>query len=160
MKRILSRSGVLLGFICLLLSHRMLGEGTLAVIVNPANKLDGVTTKELQRYFKAEKTKTPEGLRLVIVMQDVGRPERNAALKNIYKMNEAQYTNFFVEATFTGSVTAAPKSVASGAAVKRFIAATPGGIGYVLSSDIDKSVKSLKVDDKNPEDSDYPLKAE
>ncbi len=129
----------------------------LAIIVNPSNKMDGTTAKELQRYFKAEKSKTPEGLKLIIVMQEAGRPERDAALKNIYKMNEAQYTNYFVEATFTGAVANAPKSL-SNVALKKFVATTPGAIGYVRSTDVDESVKVLKIDGKSIDEPDYLLR--
>jgi hypothetical protein len=131
----------------------------LAIIVHPANKLENVTFNELQRYFKVEKSKTPDGLKLVVLMQDVGRPERDAALKGIYKMTDAQYTSFFVEATFTGAVTSAPKSFPSAAAIKKFVSVTPGAIGYVRGSDLDDTIKVIKVDGKAPGDADYQPKA-
>ena len=136
------------------------GKGEdLAIIVNSANKLENVTLNDLQRYFKVEKSKTPDGLKLVVLMQDTGRPEREAALKNIYKMTEAQYTTFFVEATFTGAVASAPKSFPSAAAVKKYVAATPGAISYVLDSDLDDTIKAVKVDGKSPGDPGYQPKA-
>jgi ABC-type phosphate transport system substrate-binding protein len=91
-------------------------------------------------------------------MQDVGRPERDAALAGIYKMGEAEYGDYFVGQTFTGAVKSAPKSWPSAAAVKEYVAATPGAIGYVRASDADDSVKVLKVDGKAPGDADYSLK--
>ena len=130
----------------------------LAIIVNKASKLDDVSSGDLQRYFKAEKNKTPDGTKLIIVMQDVGRPERDAALKGIYKMGESEYANFFVEATFTGAVTAAPKAYPSAAVVKKFVADNPGAIAYVRGSEADDTVKVLKVDGKSPGDADYKLK--
>jgi len=130
----------------------------LAIIVNKTNSLDSISSADLAKYFKAEKSKAPDGKKLVIVMQDVGRPERAAALKDIYKMSETEYNDYFVEATFTGAVAAAPKALPSGAAVKSFVAETPGGIGYVVSGDADASVKVLKIDGKAPGDADYKLK--
>ena len=130
----------------------------LAIVVNKASKLDDISSADLQKYFKADKTKTPDGAKVVIVMQDAGRPERDGALKLIYKMSEREYTDFFVEATFTGAVSAAPKSFPSAAAVKQFAADTPGAIGYVRGSEADDTVKVLKVDGKAPGDADYKLK--
>ena len=130
----------------------------LAIIVNKACSLDNVTTAEVQKYFKADKSKTPDGTKIVIVMQDVGNPDRDAALRAIYKMSEAEYNDFFVGQTFTGAVAAAPKALPSSAAVKQFVAATPGAISYVRASDADDSVKILKVDGKSPGDADYGLK--
>lgn len=130
----------------------------LAIVVNKACGLDHVTSAELAKYFKAEKTKAPDGTRLVLVVQDAGRPERDVALKKIYKMSESEYSDYFVEATFTGAVAAAPKSLPSSAAVKQFVAATAGGLGYIAASEADDSVKVLTVDGHAPGDADYPLK--
>jgi len=132
--------------------------GDLAIVVNKACKLDDVSSSDLAKYFKADKSKAPDGTKLVIVMQDTGRAERNAALKGIYKMSEEAYTEHFVEATFTGAVTAAPKALPSAAAVKKFVAETAGGIGYIRGSDADDSVKVLKVDGQAPGEANYRLK--
>ena len=130
----------------------------LAIIVGKSSSLSGVTTAELQKYFKAEKTKAPDGTKIIIVMQDAGHPERDAALHGIYKMSEAEYNDYFVGQTFTGAVQSAPKSYPSSAAVKTYVAATPGAIGYVRASDADDSVKTLTVDGKSPGSADYGLK--
>lgn len=144
--------------LCFALLATTLRAGDLAVVVNKASALSELSSADLAKYFKAEKSKTPDGTKLVIVMQDTGRPERDAALKGIYKMSESEYTDYFVEATFTGAAAAAPKALPSGGAVKKFIAETPGGIGYVLSTDADDSIKVLKIDGKAPGDADYKLK--
>jgi ABC-type phosphate transport system substrate-binding protein len=129
----------------------------LAIIVGKSSALDDVTTAQLQKYFKAEKTKAPDGTKIAIVMQDVGNPERDAALHDIYKMSEAEYNDYFVGQTFTGAVAAAPKALPSSAAVKQYVAATAGALGYVRASDADDSVKVLKVDGKSPGDAGYSL---
>jgi len=130
----------------------------LAVIVNKAVPLNDVSIATLARYFKGEKTKAPDGTKMVVVMFDLGHPERAAALKGIYKLSEPEFNDYFVCAIFTGSVSAAPRVLASGAAIKGFVANTPGGIGYVMGGDVDDSVKVLKIDGKSPGDPDYPLR--
>src|ERR1041385_4053831 len=130
----------------------------LAIIVNKSSKLEDVSIGDLQKYFKAEKTKTPDGVKVVIVMLDVGRPERDAALKNIYKMSDTEYNDFFVSATFTGAVQAAPKTLPSAAAMKKYVADTAGAIGYIRASEADDSVKVLKIGSKSPGEGDYSLK--
>jgi hypothetical protein len=132
--------------------------GDLAIVVNKASALADISSADLAKYFKAEKGKTPDGKKLVIVMQEAGHPEREAALKGIYKMSEAEYTDYFVEATFTGSVESAPKALPGAVAIKKFVAETPGGIGYVQASETDDSIKVLKIDGKLPGDADYKLK--
>jgi len=129
----------------------------LAIIVNPANTLSDISFTDLQRYFKAEITKTPDGTKILITMMDVGRPERDAALKLIYKMSEDEYNDYFVGQTFTGAVAKAPKSFPSAADVKRYVAENRGAIGYIRASEADDSVKVLKINGKSPGDADYKL---
>ncbi|HWD19191.1 MAG TPA: hypothetical protein VHB20_07915 [Verrucomicrobiae bacterium] len=129
----------------------------LAIITAPGAALSDVSLPDVGRYFKAEKNKAPDGTKIVIVMMDVGRPERDAALKGVYKMSEAEYNDYFVGATFTGAVQAAPKALGSPAAMKKFVAETPGAIGYLRASDADDSVKVLKVDGKAPGEAGYAL---
>jgi len=131
--------------------------GALAIVVNKASALDDVASPLLQKYFKAEKTKAPDGTKLVIVMMDLGRPERDAALHTIYKMSESEYNDYFVGQTFTGAVAAAPKSFASPGLIKQFVAGNVGAISYLRASDADDTVKVLKVDGKLPGDAGYPL---
>jgi len=130
----------------------------LAVIVNKAVGLNDVSISTLSRYFKGEKTKAPDGTKMVVVMFDLGHAERAAALKGIYKLSESEYNDYFVCAIFTGSVSTAPRVLASGGAIKEFVASTTGGISYVMGSDVDDSVKVLKIDGKSPGDPDYPLR--
>lgn len=129
----------------------------LAIVVNKASSLDNLSSAELTKYFKADKSKAPDGTKVVIVMQAPGRAERAAALKGIYKMSESEYSDYFVEATFTGAVAEAPRALADGAAVKSFVAGNAGGLGYIAASEADDSVKVLKVDGKAPGDAGYKL---
>lgn len=133
-------------------------EDALAIVVSKTCAVDSISSAELQKIFKAEKTKGPDGSKVVVVMRDAGSPERDAALAGILKMSEAEYKKYFLQATFTGAVQNAPKTLSSSEAVKQFVTTTTGGIGYIKSSDIDESVKILKVDNKAPTDPDYPLK--
>ena len=146
--------------VCALLAVTRAGAqskaGHLAVIVGRNNALDSVTSAELQKIFRAEKTKGPDGVKFVIVMQDAGQPARAAALAGIYKLNEGDYNKHFLQAAFTGTVTAAPKAL-SAAAVKKFVAETPGAIGYVRADEADETVKVVKVDGHAPGEADYKL---
>lgn len=137
-------------------AHAQSKADHLAIIVGKNNALDSVTAAELQKIFRAEKAKGPDGTKFVIVMQDASQPARAAALAGIYKMTDAEYNKYFLQATFTGAVTAAPKAM-SAAAVKKFVAETPGAIGYVRADEADDTVKVVKVDGHAPGEADYKL---
>jgi hypothetical protein len=59
---------------------------------------------------------------------------------------------------FTGEVFVSPKTLASPVGVRKFVFNVPGAIGYVRASDVDSSVKVLRVDGRLPADKDYSLR--
>jgi hypothetical protein len=130
----------------------------LAIVVNPASSLDNVTSADLAKIFKADKTKSPDGVKYIIAVRDTGSPERVAALKSIYQMTDAEYEKFFLQATFAGTVQSAPKQLGSGAAVRQFVGSEKRAISYLRASEADDTVKVLKIDGKSPGDPDYPIK--
>ena len=130
---------------------------TLAIIVNKKSGLDSVSVSELSKIFKAEKRKDPAGFRSVMIMREPGSRERSAALGQIYRMNEDEYSRYFLQAVFTGAVASAPRQLNSAAGVKKFVSENPGAIGYVRGGDQDESVKTLRVDGKLPDEAEYPI---
>jgi hypothetical protein len=133
-------------------------SGDLAIVVNTACSLENVSTGELAKILKAETAKSPDGVKYIIAVRETGSPEREGALKSIYQMSDAEYEKFFLQATFAGTVQAAPKQLTSGAAVRRFVASDKGAISYLCASEADATVKILKVDGKSPGDPGYPIK--
>ena len=130
----------------------------LAIIVAKDSPVHAMTMADLIKVFRSEKARTDDDTRFVILMREPGSAERGVVLGGIYGMSESEYKKYFLEATFTGTVPSAPKQFNSAAAVRRYVAKTPGAIGYVLSTDVDDSVKSITVDGKSPVDADYALK--
>jgi len=79
-------------------------------------------------------------------------------MKAVYKMSEVVLKRYYMHAAFTGTDIAPPKDMASSAALKQFVARTPGSIGCILASDVDESVKVLKVDGSAPGEPEYKLR--
>ena len=132
--------------------------GDLAIIVAKGNPLDNVTAAELAKIFKAEKAKGPDGTKFALAVPATGSPEHAAMLAGIYDLDEAGYGKYFLQATFTGLVTAATKQISGGAALCGFVAGTPGGITCVRASEATDAVKIVKVDGHAPGEADYKLK--
>lgn len=131
--------------------------GDLAIIVNASCSLNEVSSAELVRIFKGQKTKNPDGVRYLLASLGTGSPERAAALKGIYGMTDAEYDRYFLQATFAGTVQSAPRILPDGPSLRQFVASTPGAIGYLFAKDAGVGVKILKVDGKSPGDAGYPL---
>jgi ABC-type phosphate transport system substrate-binding protein len=130
-------------------------EQALAIIVNQSNPVENFSLDELRKIFLGERSHWPNGRRITLVMLDTTQPERKVVLRDIYGMSEKDFNNHFIQGVFTGAVFVSPKTLANPADVRKFVFNVPGAIGYVRASDVDSSVKVLRVDGRLPEDKDY-----
>jgi hypothetical protein len=129
----------------------------LAVVVNKSRP-DSADLGELRQMILGEKAKWKDGMGVVAVETPADSPARALMMKTIFKMNDAALKRYYMLATFNGKELAAPKEVASAAALKKFVASTPGAVGCILASDVDDTVKVLKVDGAAPGDPGYKLR--
>ena len=134
------------------------GDDALAIIVNQSNPVENCSFDELRKIFLGERSHWPNGRRITIVMLDPAQPERKVVLREIYGMTEKDLNNHFIQGVFTGTVLAAPITLASAAEVRKFVFNVPGAIGYVRGTEADASVKTLRIDGRLPEDKDYKLR--
>jgi len=136
------------------------GEDTLAIIVNQANTLDDLSLKDLRTVFLGERSHWPNGRRITLVMMDPGLAERKAVLRDVCHMSEPEFSRHFLQGLFTGEVFVSPKTLSTPTGVRKFVFNVPGAIGYLRASDLDGTVKVIKVNGLRPEDAEYPLKIE
>lgn len=111
------------------------------IIVNKANSIADLPLADVKKIFMGDKTTWPSGKRISVLMAAAGAPERAVVLRELFKMSDAEYTKYFMQAAFTGKVTAPPKEISSAAQMKTTVAGNPGALGYVLKSDADDTVK-------------------
>jgi ABC-type phosphate transport system substrate-binding protein len=133
-------------------------DQSLAVIVNQSNPVDNVSSQELRIIFLGERSHWPNGRRITLVMLEAGQPERKTMLRVIYRMNESDFSRHFLQGLFTGEVFVSPKTLANPVGVRKFVFNVPGAIGYVRASDVDSTVKVIRVDGHLPDDKDYVLR--
>jgi ABC-type phosphate transport system substrate-binding protein len=127
---------------CLCFPLRLVvAEDEIDVIVNKANTITDLSAADAKKIFMGDKSVWPSGKRVTILMLAQGQAERAVILREIYKMNEADYGKYFLQAAFTGRITAPPKDVASAAQMKQLVAENPGAIGYLKKAEVDDSVK-------------------
>ena len=145
------------GFAQLSAPEQSLAERNLAIVVNQSNPVNGLTTADLRRVFLGERGHWPNGRRITLVMLEPGWPERAAVLSSIYRMDETEFNNHFLHGLFTGEVFVSPKTLSTPEGVRKFIFNVPGAIGYLRASDVDKTVKVLRIDERLPGDKGYKL---
>ena len=133
-------------------------EQNLAIIVNTSNPVDNLSMSELRHVFLGERRHWPNGRRITLVMMEPGEPERKALIREVCQMTETDFSQHFLHSLFTGEVFVSPKTLASPVGVRKFIFNVPGAIGYVRATDVDSSVKVIRVDGRLPDDKEYSLR--
>jgi ABC-type phosphate transport system substrate-binding protein len=111
------------------------------VVVNKANSATLLSREEVRRIFLGDKSSWPGGKRITVLMLMPDQPERGIILRELLKMNESDYTKYFLQAAFTGRVQAAPRDLPSAPQMKAHLVANPNAIGYLKKEDVDDSVK-------------------
>lgn len=129
----------------------------LAIVVNRSNPVENLSTSELRRVFLGERGHWPNGRRITIVMIEPGQPERDVVLRDIFRMTETEFNNHFLHGVFTGEVLVSPKTLSTPVGVRKFVFNVPGAIGYLRASDVDASVKVVRIDERYPDDKAYPF---
>jgi hypothetical protein len=132
-------------------------EQNLAVVVNLSNPVQNLSMPELRRIFLGGRSHWPNGRRITLVMMEPGQPERAVVLRDICQMHETDFNNHFLHGVFTGEVLVSPKTLATPVGMRKFVFNVPGAIGYLRVSDLDPSVKAIRIDERGPEDKGYRL---
>jgi hypothetical protein len=136
------------------------GEENLAIIVNQSNPINDLSLKELRTVFLGERSHWPNGRRITLVMMDPGLLERKAVLRDVCHMNETEFSRHFLQGLFTGEVFVSPKTLSTPTGVRKFVFNVPGAIGYVRTSDVDDTVKVIRINGHRVDDPEYPLRLE
>ena len=87
-----------------------------------------------------------------------GTSEREAVLRQIYQFDESEFTRHFLRASYSGQTHSVPKELASAVNMRKFIFNVPGAIGYMRASQVDDTVKVVRINGQLPGDAEYPLK--
>jgi|SRR5208282_3623210 len=115
------------------------------IVVNKSNSLNSLSREEARRIFMGEKSSWPGGKHITVLMLAPGHVERALILREVYEMNESDYTKYFLQEVFTGHIQFPPKDITSAQQMKAHLAANPGAIGYLSQPDVDGSLKVLLV---------------
>jgi hypothetical protein len=125
-----------------------------AVVVHRSNPADTISMSDLRKFLLTQQTQWPNGKKVTVVMT---QSERTGTLKTVCGMNENDFNVHLMHATFNGDSADPPKVVGSGVQVKQTVAGAVGAIGFMRASDVDESVKVLKVNGFVPGQPGYPV---
>jgi ABC-type phosphate transport system substrate-binding protein len=133
----------------------------IVVIVNGSNPVDNLTMGELRKLFLAERSHWNTGRDVAPVMLPAGAPERTLFLKAVCGMTDDDFDRYFLQLTFAGKSPIPPKSAGKAQDVRRIVGNSPGAIGFVRFSDLqrdgDTVIKIVKIDGVAATDAAYKI---
>jgi hypothetical protein len=130
----------------------------IAVIVHPDVQVDNLTRAELRRILLGDREFWPSGVRVTLLIRAPIARERDAALKDICDMTEAQFRQHWVGKVFRAETGSGPKIVYSPEMALDQVSRTPGAIAFIEAPVTGKGVKVLKIDGKAPGQPGYAIK--
>ena len=130
----------------------------LAIVVNRNNPIDDVTLPELRSMFLGEKKWWSHKRRITLAAMRRSTPEWKTVQRVVYKAKQHELEHYYLYQSFKGEGVNLPVTMQAPADVKNFVAKTPGGLGYVRASDVDNTVKVVRVNGLLPDDDGYPLR--
>lgn len=115
-------------------------DARLAVIVHPERRA-GLTLDELAQIYLRRKRHWDDGVAIVPLNLASGTELRARFSQRVLRQGESQLADYWNRRYFDGLMP--PATLASSAAVRRYVAADPRAIGYVRASEVDGSVRVI-----------------
>jgi hypothetical protein len=115
----------------------------LQMVANPSVHSTSVTVGDLKDVYIGGKKSLPDGSSVEPILAETG-PAHDAFLKDVLGKSDQALRNYFKTLVFTGKG-GMPKSFASDADILKYIAKTPGAIGYVSSGSDTAGVKKIAI---------------
>ncbi|MFQ5901268.1 MAG: hypothetical protein ACE5IH_06905 [Thermodesulfobacteriota bacterium] len=128
----------------------------IAVIVNKSNSVNELTFNDLKRIFRMDRLYW-NGDKIYLLLREDGSREKKVLLNKVYRMTSKGLKKFWMSKMFKGEIDSYPKLVISSATMKVYISNAHNGIGIIIASEVDDTVKVLKIDGKLPEEPGYML---
>ena len=116
--------------------------GGIAIIVNPANS-HTLTDDELKKAFLGKLKKFPDGSSMVVVNQKTG-DIRDTFEMSVIKKRPRQVKAYWSKMVFSGKARP-PIELEDDDDIIAFVAKESGAIGYIDETNINKSVRVIKV---------------
>jgi ABC-type phosphate transport system substrate-binding protein len=138
-------------------STRASWEG-LAIVVNRNNPIENISLPELRAMFFGEKKWWSAKHRVTLAAMKRSTPEWKTVQRVIYKVNQHELEHYYLYQSFKGEGVNLPVKMQAPTDVKKFVAKTPGALGYVRVSDVDETVKVVRINGLLPNDDGYPLR--
>jgi ABC-type phosphate transport system substrate-binding protein len=145
--------------IALFPAHLSARDTSIAVIVNPRNSTQSISLAELRNIFLGTQQFWKDGTQVVPVVRAPSARERDVLLRRVLHMSDLQFQQYWRKKRLAHRGVREPIAVVSNGMQMQTVALESGGIALVGTSDLNSSVKVLKVGGHRPGSAAYPLKS-
>ncbi len=134
-------------------------DTSIAVVVNPGNPAESVSLSQLRGMFLGTQTFWKDGVRVFAVVRAPSARERTALLRSVLHMSEAQYQQYWRKKRQEKKGSLEPVAMVSNPDQIQAVMRDPGAVALIATTDLNSSVKVLKVGGVLPGRAAYPLKS-
>lgn len=120
------------------------GTEAWVVVVNLANPLRSAPRGDLERIWRRTTSFWPNGTAVIPINLPGAEPLRGDFQEKVLRSSNEELAQWWNRAYFQG--VAPPVVLQTGAAVKAYVALTPGAIGYIPAAEADATVAVVEVD--------------
>ncbi len=131
--------------------------GDVAVVVHPEVPATDLSLGEVRTILLGDKQYWSKNLRVTLLIRAPVARERDAVLRTIYQMSEAQYRQYWIGKVFRADTASGPKIVYSSDMAVELASNIPGSITFVDTAQIPKGLRVLKIGGRLPGERGYPL---
>ncbi len=135
-------------FVCLLVSAIISGSvaygGTLTFIANKGISVDNLSRKDIRNIFKGKMVRWPNNSPIKPAVLKSSSEIEETFLENFVNFTAAQWNSYWKKMIFTGRGMP-PETFKSIDDMIRFVANTPGAIGYVDVETIPENIRTVNI---------------
>ena len=132
--------------------------GDVAVVVHSGVPVDDLSINDLRRMVLGDRTFWPGGMRITLLIRAPIAHERYVLLNSLCQMSEAQFRQHWIAKVFRAETPLAPKVISSNEVAMEMVNRFPGAITFVDASQVNKSLKVMKIDGRSPGEKGYALR--
>jgi len=125
-----------------MLVNSQLVFGDIAVVVNPHNTTETITTIQAANIFLGKVKTMPNGKLIIPIDQSRKSKVRDSFYLKLVNKNPNQLNAYWARQVFTGK-SQPPNQVEDDNEVKLLIADNPSMVGYISSDQVDSSIKVI-----------------
>lgn len=132
------------------------GRRTIAVVVNPKNRMSNIDLDELRRVFLGKRINGPGGDRLTPFNHRKETETRTRFDEVVLGMSPEEVERYWIDQRIRGGAKP-PRSVSPVATLLAVVAKVPTAIAYAPEDDLTNAVRVIDVDGKAPGDDGYAI---